>query len=75
MDMVREMETVIAAKKLEFQIMSIIPIGILLYMKLGFGEFLDILYGNIVGATLMTICLFAYLLIYMAGRKIVNMEV
>ncbi len=75
MDMVREMETVIAAKKLEFHIMTIIPIGILFYMKLGFGTFLDVLYGNITGILLMTACLIVYLITYMAGRKIVKMEV
>ena len=42
----REIDTVIAAKKMEFQIMSVIPLGIIGYMRLSFPEFMAGLYGN-----------------------------
>ena len=43
----REIDTVIAAKKMEFQIMSVIPLGIIGYMRLSFPEFMAGLYGNL----------------------------
>ena len=53
----REIDTVIAAKKMEFQIMSVIPLGIIGYMRLSFPEFMAGLYGNLPGAAFMSICL------------------
>ena len=41
----REIDTVIAAKKMEFQIMSVIPLGIIGYMRLSFPEFMAGLCG------------------------------
>lgn len=57
----REIDTVIAAKKMEFQIMSVIPLGIIGYMRLSFPEFMAGLYGNLPGAAFMSICLGAYI--------------
>ncbi len=74
-EMEQDMQTTIAAKKLEFQIMTVIPIGILLYMKVGFPEFLDVLYGNVTGVLLMSVCLIVYLVTYLLGRRIVEVEV
>lgn len=74
-DLQREMETVIAAKKLEFRIMTVIPLAILCYMKISFPEFLDVLYANVMGIILMTVCLLVYVVTYIAGKRIVEMEV
>ena len=74
-EMEQDMQTTIAAKKLEFQIMTVIPIGILLYMKVGFPEFLDVLYGNVTGVLLMSVCLIVYIVTYVLGRQIVEIEV
>ena len=60
--MKREIDTVITAKKMEFQIMSVIPLGIIGYMRLSFPEFMAGLYGNLPGAAFMSICLGAYIL-------------
>ena len=46
----REIDTVITAKKMEFQIMSVIPLGIIGYMRLSFPEFMSGLYRNLPGA-------------------------
>ena len=51
----------LAARKLEFDIMCVIPFGIILYMKLTFGEFIGILYGNITGAAVYEPWFFAVL--------------
>lgn len=71
----REIETLLASKKLEFHIMCLIPFGVICYLKVTFREFLSVLYGNITGVVVMSICLFVYLLAYRMGRKIIQIEV
>lgn len=71
----REIETIIAAKKLEFRIMTVIPFGIIAYMRMSFPEFMNILYGNLFGKCFMSICLFVYLAAWKLGQSIVEIEV
>lgn len=71
----REIDTVIAAKKLEFRVMSMIPFGIIAYMRFSFPEFMSGLYGNLPGACFMSICLVAYIAAWNLGCKIVEIEV
>lgn len=71
----REIDTVIAAKKLEFRVMSMIPFGIIAYMRLTFPEFMSGLYGNLPGVIFMSICLAAYIAAWNLGCKIVEIEV
>lgn len=71
----REIETVIAAKKLEFQIMTLIPFGIIAYMRASFPEFMNVLYGNLFGKCFMSICLVVYLAAWKLGRNFVEIEV
>ena len=68
-------DTMLAAKKYEFQVMSVIPFGIVLYMTVSFPEFMGNLYGNIAGRGVMTGCLIIYLGAYGLGRKIIEIEV
>ncbi|MBQ2921742.1 MAG: type II secretion system F family protein [Tyzzerella sp.] len=74
-DVEREITTLVSGKKLELKIMTMIPLGMVLYMKLSFPEFLDVLYGNVAGVIIMTICLLVYLVAYEMGRSIVEIEV
>ena len=60
METEKEIQTMIASKKLEFEIMSMIPFGMIGYMKLTFGDFLKVLYGNPAGIIVMSICLALY---------------
>ncbi|CUX37110.1 type II secretion system F family protein [Clostridium sp. C105KSO13] len=71
----KEIQTLLAAKKLEFKIMCVIPFGILLYMRLAFPEFMEVLYGNLLGAGLMTCCLGVYGTAYKLGKSMVEIEV
>lgn len=70
-----DIKLILAAKKYEFQIMSMVPIGILCYMKVSFAEFMSILYGNIAGYILMSLCLVAYAGAYVWGKKMLEIEV
>lgn len=74
-DTEKEIHTMLASKKMEFEIMCAVPFAIIFYMKLTFGEFMDMLYGNSAGITVMTICLCIYIAAYSLGRKIIRIEV
>lgn len=71
----QEIYTIIVAKQMEFKIMSEIPMGIIIYLKMSFPEFLSVLYGSIVGKIVMTVCLAIYFVAYQWGRKILEIEV
>jgi len=70
-----EIETVISGKQMEQKIMSIVPFGIILYLKLSSPEFIEGLYGNIVGFVVMTVCLILYIFSYWLAQRIVRIEV
>lgn len=74
-DVKREIHTMMAAKKLEFQVMSVIPIGMICYLKMSFPEFMEVLYGNLLGVGIMSVCLVIYVGAYELGKKIVEIEV
>lgn len=74
-DTEKEIQTMLASKKMEFDIMCAVPFVIILYMKLTFGEFLSVLYGNMAGAAIMSICICVYMGAYVYGRKIIRIEV
>lgn len=74
-DVRKEIETTLAAKKAEQMIMSLMPAGIILYLKLTSPGFLSVLYGNPFGICAMTLCLGIYVLSYWLGRRIVDIEV
>ena len=71
----REIETVMAAKRMEQNIMNLVPFGILLYVGVASPEFLEPLYGNLLGAGVMTLCLIVYGCAYAIAEKIVNIQV
>lgn len=75
MEVRQEIQTLVAAKKMEFRIMSVIPVGIIIYMKISFSEFMSILYGNTGGAVIMSICLGIYLAAYYLGKTMLEIEV
>ena len=71
----KEIEATLAAKKSEQMIMSIMPAGIICYLKLTSPGFLDVLYGNPFGICAMTACMVVYGVSYWLGTKIVDIEV
>lgn len=75
MEVQREIETILAEKKYEFKVMTMIPFGIIGYMRFSFPEFMRMLYGNAVGVGVMSICLAMYLSAYYLGERIIDIEV
>ncbi len=74
-DVEREIETSLAAKKYEQKIMSVMPCGIICYMRAASPGFLDVLYTTAFGLVVMTVCLFVYAGAIWWGAKIVDIEV
>lgn len=74
-DVEREIVTIISARKMEFRIMTTIPLGMIIYLRFSFPEFFKVLYGNLVGICVMSICLGVYLISYEVGKRIVEIEV
>lgn len=71
----REIDTFLSAKKLEQKIMNAMPMGILLYVRFSSPDFLEGLYKNLVGVIVMTLCLGVYAGAYMLAQKIMAIEV
>lgn len=74
-DVEREIQVMLSAKKLEFQIMSLVPFMMVGYLKLCFPDFLKVLYGNWLGFIFMTVCLLIYAGAYEVGKHMVEIEV
>ena len=74
-DTEQEIETAQAARKYEQQIMSLVPVGIILYLRFSFPGFVEQLYGNPTGIAIMSICLGIYLLAWWLGKRMVRIRV
>lgn len=74
-EVMREISTVVAGKKLEGRIMSGMPLFILAYMNLTSGDFLDVLYGNPAGAILMSGALVVYALAVKMSEHILDIQI
>lgn len=70
-----EIETSLAGKVMEQNVMSMIPLFILAYVKFTSPDFLGVMYGNLTGVTIMVLCFLVYVLAYFWGRNIVQIEV
>ena len=75
MDTKREIETMLSAKVYEQKIMTVMPAAVLLYIRIGSGEFLEGLYHNPAGVGIMTLCLCTYLAAYLLGKRMVQFEI
>lgn len=71
----KEIQVVLSAKKMEQNMMSLIPCLILLYVQTVSPGFLDSMYHNIAGILIMTLSLGVYLAAVAWGKKIVEIEV
>ena len=75
MDVEKEIEVLISAKRLEARIMNFVPFFIIFYISITSPGFFAPLYHNIPGVILMTICMFVYFAAYLLSEKIVNITI
>ncbi len=73
-DTEREIQVLVASRKLEQRVMNVVPIFILAYLKLTSGEFLVPLYGNLFGVFFMTACLGMYGITIFLADKILDIQ-
>ncbi len=69
-----EIKVSINAKKLEQKVMMGIPIFIMIYVSFASPGFLDIMYETLLGKVIMTGCLLVYVVSYLWGEKIIDVE-
>lgn len=71
-DVRQEIHTVLSGRRMEQNIMKIMPFGILLYINMTYPGYFDSLYHNWQGVLIMTGCLLLYLGAYVLGDKILR---
>ena len=43
--------------------------------EISFPEFFQVLYGNLIGVVVMSVCLLVYLIAYVCGKRMIEIEV
>lgn len=71
----KEIQLMIGAKKMEQKIMNMVPFLIIFYISSTSKGFFDVLYHNLIGVIIMTVCLGFYLAAYWLSGRIVDIEV
>lgn len=71
----REIQLLYASKRMEQNIMNIVPMAIILYIRMTTPDYFNGMYHNFFGVTVMTTCLFLYAAAVLLSRKIMEIEV
>lgn len=71
----KEIQLMISSKKLEQKIMNMVPFLIIFYVGSTSRGFFDVLYHNVIGIIIMTVCLGFYGAAYLLSGRIVDIEV
>lgn len=70
-----DIKVMINGKIFEQKIMSVIPFIIIFYLRISSGGFVNVLYHNIAGIIVMTVCLVIYILSNYMASKIIDIRV
>ncbi len=71
----KEIQVLTAAKRLEQNVMSLVPFAIIFYVSITSAGYLDVLYTTFAGRAVMTVCFGLYAVAYTLGRKITEIQV
>lgn len=74
-EVLKEINTIIAAKRMEMKIMNVIPLFMIAYLKLCSPGFLDVMYTTVKGRLIMTAMLCLYICAYAMSTKITDIQV
>lgn len=74
LDVEREISVLISGKAYEQKIMMCIPVFIILFIRLTSWDTISVLYGNLLGILVMTICMGIYIVAILWGEKITEIE-
>lgn len=67
-----EMQTILSGRRMEQNVMKLMPFGVLGYIGISYPGYFDMLYHNWQGVAVMTGCLAIYLAAYVLGEKILQ---
>lgn len=70
MDAKQEIQTMLSGRQMEQKVMKVMPFGILLYIGVSYPGYFDVLYHNLQGVAIMTVCLLIYLAAYVLSDRI-----
>lgn len=68
----QELKSLLAGRRMELNIMKVMPFGILLYISFSTPGYFDSLYHNAFGAAVMTGCLVMYLAAYVMSEAVMS---
>lgn len=71
----RDIQTILAARKFEQKVMNVVPLFILFYIDITSPGFFNPMYGNPGGICIMTICLIVYFAAFLLSGKIVAIKI
>lgn len=71
----KEIEVMIAEKKMEQRVMNVIPLVLLGVMQIFAWDYMCVLYHNVVGVICMTIALFGYVVAIILSQRILQIKV
>ena len=75
MEVEKEIDVLISAKRMEARIMNLVPFFIIFYISITSSGFFDPLYHNLFGIIFMTVCAGLYVFSYLMSERIVNIDV
>lgn len=71
----REIQVSVASKKMEQNIMNVIPIGMLAYLRIASGDYMSVMYGNAFSVIFMMICLIMYVFVIFLAEKMLDINI
>jgi len=71
----KEIEVLLAGKKLEQNIMNVLPLFIIAFLQISSGGYMDVLYGNPLGVLCMSVCMLGYVIAICIANRILNIQV
>lgn len=71
----KEIEVLLAEKRMEQKIMNVVPIGMILFLQVASWDYIKVLYHNLFGIICMSVCLAIYVLAVLMSEKIMNIQV
>lgn len=71
----KEIEVLLAEKRMEQKIMNVVPIGMILFLQVASWDYVEVLYHNLFGSICMSICLAVYGAAVLMSEKIMDIQV
>ena len=71
----KQIEVVVAEKKMEQQVMNIVPLGLLAFLQFSAWDYMSVMYHNWFGVICMTFFLIGYAIAIMLSQKILKVQI